>query len=304
MHILGAQNVNGDDEFDFVTYFRKNGDDDSKNRIAYLTNSNFNFKIDTTNVPKQFSEENYSNYGQSTNLTYKWTQRQFKSWDWATGSVGNNIPFASEYMDGNFDGKEEVVATLWQVKWEPGPNINFDNVGRVYSVNSGLKPVKFIDVNNDGIPDIFAMGTCANCIGLGQVNGNPLVAFISNKNDGKFYMYNTGLNIDWGANLEFGDFMNNRKIQILTRVWGGNYRVYEFDSDYSMISSKFQVNAQLNDSRITIEDINNDSYPDVVTVDNTGKVIGFINNHQYEFVRKVLGTIPFSSNMGSKISSG
>ncbi|MFN5813810.1 MAG: FG-GAP-like repeat-containing protein, partial [Bacteroidota bacterium] len=296
MHILNAQNVNGDDEFDFVTYFRKNGDGDQKNRIAYLINSDFNFKIDTTTTPKSFNERNYNNYQQTRNLSYKWTQKEFTSWDWATGSVGNNIPFASEFMDGNFDGKDELVATMWQVKWEPGPNINLENVDRVYSVNSGLKPVKFVDVNNDGVPDIFAMGTCAQCIGLGQVNGNPLVAFVSNKKDGKFYMYNTGLYIDWGANLEFADFKNNRNIQILTRTWGGNYRVYEFDTDYSVISSKFQVNAQLNDSRITIDDINNDSYPDILTIDNTGKLIAFVNNQQSEFVRKVVGAIPFNSN--------
>lgn len=96
--------------------------------------------------------------------------------------------------------------------------------------------------------------------------------------------------------MEFADFKNNRNIQILTRTWGGNYRVYEFDTDYSVISSKFQVNAQLNDSRITIDDINNDSYPDILTIDNTGKLIAFVNNQQSEFVRKVVGAIPFNSN--------
>ena len=295
MHIVGAMNVNGDDEFDFVTYFRKNGDDEGKTRLAYLINSNFNFRVDTTTVPKSFNEANYGLQG-TTNLTYKWTSKQFRSWDWATGSVGSNIPFASEYMDGNFDGKEEVVASLWQVKWEPGPNINFDYPNRLYDVNTGLKPVKFIDVNNDGIIDIFAMGTCPGCIGLGSVNGNPLVAFVSSKKEGKFFMYNTGLYIDWSANLEFGDFMNNRQIQVLTRTWGGNYRVYEFDKDFSMISSKFQINAQLNDSKITIDDINNDSYPDVITVDNSGNLVAYVNNHQYEFVKKVVGPIPFNSN--------
>ena len=47
-----------------------------------------------------------------------------------------------------------------------------------------------------------------------------------------------------------------------------------------------QINAALNDGKLTVGDINNDSYPDVVTVDNSGSVVAYINNQQSEFVKK------------------
>jgi hypothetical protein len=37
---------------------------------------------------------------------------------------GQNIESNAEFMDGNFDGKEEMIVTLQQVKWEPNPLIN------------------------------------------------------------------------------------------------------------------------------------------------------------------------------------
>lgn len=57
-------------------------------------------------------------------------------------------------MDGNFDGKEEMIATLQQVKWEPNPSINLSN-SNISNVSASIKLVKFIDINNDGIPDIL-----------------------------------------------------------------------------------------------------------------------------------------------------
>jgi len=52
----------------------------------------------------------------------------------------------------------------------------------------------------------------------------------------------------------------------------------------------------LNDGKVTVGDINNDSYPDVVTVDNSGSVVAYINNQQSEFVKKKIGGIPFNAN--------
>lgn len=297
LQLLSATNVNGDDDFDFVAYFRKAGNSNNNTQMAYLVNDkSLNFRIDTTNVPKQFFNNSgmLNRWDQTTNLTYKWDQPIFSLNEWATNG-GQNIEANVEYMDGNFDGKEEMIATLHQVKWEPNPSINLSN-SNISQVSSSIKLVKFIDINNDGIPDIFGTTTWANGIGLGQTNGNPLVVFVSNKKAGKFFMYHTGINVDWGANLYINDFKNERKVQILTRINGGNYKVYDLDANYKSVGSAMQVNAALNDGKLTVGDINNDSYPDVITVDNSGSVVAYINNQQSEFVKKKIGGIPFNSN--------
>jgi fibronectin type 3 domain-containing protein len=297
LQLLSATNVNGDDDFDFVAYFRKSGSGNDKTQIAYLVNDkNLNFNIDTTNVPKQFFNSSWSlnQWNQTTNLTYKWDQPVFQHNEGATNG-GQNIEAAVEFMDGNFDGKEEMIATIQQVKWEPNPTITFSNTS-IQNASSSIKIVKFFDVNNDGIPDIFGTTNWSNSIGLGQTNGNPLVVFVSNKKLGKFFMYQTGINVDWGANLNFNDFKNDRKVQILTRINGGNYKVYNLDASYKAVASTMQVNASLNDGKLVVGDINNDSYPDVVTVDNSGSVVAYINNQQSEFVKKKIGGIPFNAN--------
>jgi hypothetical protein len=297
LQLLSATNVNGDDDFDFAAIFRKSGNGNDKTQIAYLVNDkSLNFRIDTTNVPKQFFNNSgmLNRWDQTTNLTYKWDQTTFRHYEGGTNS-GQNIESTVEFMDGNFDGKEELIATLQQVKWEPNPLINFTNTN-IENTSSNIKIVKFIDVNNDGIPDIFGMTNWANSIGLGQTNGNPLVVFVSNKKAGKFFMYHTGINVDWGANLYINDFKNERKVQILTRINGGNYKVYDLDENFKSVASSMQINAALNDGKVTVGDINNDSYPDVVTVDNSGSVVAYINNQQSEFVKKKIGGIPFSSN--------
>jgi fibronectin type 3 domain-containing protein len=297
LQLLSATNVNGDDDFDFVAYFRKAGNSNDKTQMAYLVNDkSLNFRIDTTNVPKQFFNNSgmLNAWNQTTNLTYKWDQPTFNLNEWATNG-GQNIESNVEFMDGNFDGKEETIATLQQVKWEPNPSINLSNTN-ISQVSSSIKLVKFIDINNDGIPDIFGTTNWANGIGLGQTNGNPLVVFVSNKKAGKFFMYHTGINVDWGSNLYINDFKNERKVQILTRINGGNYKVYDLDENFKSVASAMQVNAALNDGKVTVGDINNDSYPDVITVDNSGSVVAYINNQQSEFVKKKIGGIPFNAN--------
>jgi hypothetical protein len=296
LQLLSASNVNGDDDFDFVALFRKAGNVNDKTQLAYLVNDkSLNFRIDTTNVPKQFFNMNAGNqWNQTSNLTYKWDQPTFKHNEWATNG-GQNFESNVEFMDGNFDGKEEMIATMQQVKWEPNASINLTN-SNIVDVSASIKLVKFMDINNDGMPDIFGTTSCAGCIGLGQTNGNPLVVFVSNKKAGKFFMHHTGINVDWGANLNFNDFKNERKVQILTRTNGGNYKVYDLDASYKATASAMQVNAALNDGKLTVGDINNDSYPDVVTVDNSGSVVAYINNQQGEFVKKKIGGIPFNAN--------
>jgi len=297
LQLLSATNVNGDDDFDFVAFFRKAGNTNEKTQIAYLVNDkSLNFRIDTTNVPKQFFNNSgmLNAWNQTTNLTYKWDQPTFNLNEWATNG-GQNIESNVEFMDGNFDGKEEMIATLQQVKWEPNPSINLTN-SNISNVSASIKLVKFIDINNDGIPDIFGTTGWANGIGLGQTNGNPLVVFVSNKKAGKFFMYHTGINVDWSSNLYINDFKNERKVQILTRINGGNYKVYDLDENFKSVASTMQVNAALNDGKLTVGDINNDSYPDVITVDNSGSVVAYINNQQSEFIKKKIGGIPFNSN--------
>ncbi len=297
LQLLSATNVNGDDDFDFVAFFRKAGNSNSNTQMAYLVNDkSLNFRVDTTNVPKQFFNNSgmLNRWDQTTNLTYKWDQPTFKYNEWATNG-GQNIEANVEYMDGNFDGKEEMIATLQQVKWEPNPSINLTN-SNVSEVSASIKLVKFIDINNDGIPDIFGTTNWANSIGLGQTNGNPLVVFVSDKKAGKFFMHHTGINVDWSSNLYINDFKNERKVQILTRINGGNYKVYDLDENFKSVGSTMQINAALNDGKLTVGDINNDSYPDVITVDNSGSVVAYINNQQSEFVRKKIGGIPFNSN--------
>mgnify|MGYP000208024265 CR=1 FL=1 len=294
MQILNPMNVNGDDDVDFVTIFRKNGNQQNNTQLAYLVNNNsLTFNIDTTNAPRNFMDMN-NTWGVQTNFTYKWNQKTFPYYEWNT-SVGQSIESAAEYMDGNFDGKEELIASMHQVKWEPNASINFTNTS-LQNVNSALKLVKFVDVNNDGIPDIFGMTNWGGAIGLGQTNGNPLVVFVSNKKDGKFYMYNTGLNVDWSANLFIGDFNSNRKVQIFTRVNGGSYRLYDLDATFSAANGNMQFTGSVNDGKVTIGDINNDGFQDIITVDNSNTIYAYINNHLNGFVKKSIGAIPFNSN--------
>jgi len=295
MQLVSAMNVNGDDEFDLVGIYRNSTSLNQQARIAYLTNNNLNLTLDTVNPSANFYNPNTNSNNQTTNLSYKWDQKTFQFNDGAT-SFGQNIEAAAEFMDGNFDGKEELIVTLQQVKWEPNPTLNYGNYTSIYQTSSSLRPVKFVDINNDGIPDIFAMTNWPWAVGLGQTNGNPLVVFVSNKKDGKFYMYVTGINVDWGANLYFGDFKNSRTTQILTRVNGGNYKVYDFDKNYSAISAEMQVNGVLNDGKLTVGDLNNDGYPDVVTIDNSNKFIAYLNNHRGDFEKRIIAQMPFQSN--------
>ena len=295
MQLVSAMNVNGDDEFDLVGIYRNSTSLNQQAHIAYLTNNNLNLTLDTVKPPTNFFNPNVNAWNQSTNLSYKWDQKTFQFNDNAT-NFGQNIESAAEFMDGNFDGKEELIVTLQQVKWEPNATLNYGNNTSIYQTSSSIRPVKFVDINNDGIPDIFAMTNWPWSVGLGQVNGNPMVVFVSNKKDGKFYMYLTGINVDWGASLYFGDFKNSRTTQILTRVNGGNYKVYDFDKNYSATSAEMQVNGVLNDGKIAVGDMNNDGYPDVVTIDNSGNFIAFLNNHRGDFTKKVIGSYPYTSN--------
>ncbi len=298
MQLVSAMNVNGDNEFDLVGIYKKNtdmGGNSSTSKIVYLTNTDLNFKLDTVLPPANFFNTSVNNWGQSTNLAYKWDQKTFERNQWST-QFGQNIEATAEFMDGNFDGKDELVATLNQVKWEPNSTLNFGNNNSITNVNSNVLPIKFIDINKDGIPDIFAMTTCPSCVGLGQVNGNPLVVFVSNKKDGKFYMYITGLNIDWSSNIYFGDFQNNRKVQVLTRINGGNYRVYDFDNTFNAVSANMQFNGILTDGKIDIGDINGDGYPDIVGLDNSGNINAYLNDHLSGFTKKSIGSIPFANS--------
>jgi hypothetical protein len=293
LQIVGAMNTNGDDEFDLVGLFKNHNDVSMRTSMVYLNNKNLSFGLDTVNAPKAFFNQNINSWNQTTNLVYKWDQKTF---DFNANNVGQNIESAVEKMDANFDGNEEVVATLHQVKWEPNPSMTLGNNSSISQINSNIKIVKFVDINNDGIPDIFGINTCPGCIGLAQTNSNPLIAFVSNKKDGKFYMYVTGINVDWGSNIFFADFLNNRTVQVLARVSGGNYRVFDFDKTYTAATTTIQLNATLNDGKFDVSDINNDGYPDVVTVDNSGSFIAYINNHQASFVKKVIGASTFNSN--------
>ena len=296
MQIVSAMNVNNDDEFDLVGIYRKGTDLGQQSRIAYLTNSNLNFNLDTTNASANFYNPNINSWNQTKNLTYKWDQKTFQHNDGAV-NFGQNLAASAEFMDGNFDGKQELVATLHQVKWEPNATLNFTNTN-ISNVNSSVRPIRFIDINNDGIPDIFAMTNWSNTVGISQANGNPLVVFVSNKKDGRFYMYLTGLNITGGANVYFGDFSNDRKVQVLTRLSGGNYRVYDFDNTFSAVNTSLQTTASLNDGKFDVADINNDSYPDIVTVDNSGNFIAYVNNHASAFVKKIIGSTPYTNSNG------
>ena len=296
MQLIGAMNVNGDDEFDLVGIYKNSNNLNNNVHISYLINNNLNFTLDTINPPANFFNPNVNQGGGTTNLVYKWDQKTFQYNDGQT-NVGQNIESAVEVMDGNFDGKDELIVSLNQVKWEPNPTMNVQNYS-LQNISANFRIVKFVDINNDGIPDIFAMTNNPWSVGLSQTNGNPMVVFVSNKKDGKFYLYVTGINVDWGASIYFGDFNNSRSVQVLTRAGGGNYKVYYFDNTYSASSADMQVNGVLNDGKLAVDDLNTDGYPDVVTQDNSGNFIAYLNNHRGSFDKKIIGASPFQTNAG------
>ncbi len=296
MQVVGAMNVNGDNEFDLVGIYRNSNDMNQANHIAYLTNNNLNFTLDTVSPTRSFFNPNVNAQDQTTNLAYKWDQRTFQYQDYQTNQ-GSNVESAAEFMDGNFDGKEELIVSLNQVKWEPNPTLNFgNNWNPIQQINSSIRIVKIVDINNDGIPDIFGISANPWIIGLSGANGAPLVVFVSNKKDGKFYLYITGINIDWQAGLYFGDFKNSRTVQILTRMNGGNYKVYDFDNTFGAVSAEMQVTGAINDGKVTVGDLNNDGYPDVITIDNSGSFIAYLNNHRGDFEKTPIGAAPFQTN--------
>ena len=114
------------------------GGNSSTSKIVYLTNTDLNFKLDTVLPPANFFNTSVNNWGQSTNLAYKWDQKTFERNQWST-QFGQNIEATAEFMDGNFDGKDELVATLNQVKWEPNSTLNFGNNNSITNVSQFLK---------------------------------------------------------------------------------------------------------------------------------------------------------------------
>ena len=215
---------------------------------------------------------------------------------------------ANHTAQGQWYNADGLLVKFGQYQTDP---YNFINKSRLVNTFGPVRQIQYLfdltqlktaqvafttDINNDGIPDIFAMTNWPWAVGLGQANGNPLVVFVSNKKDGKFYMYVTGINVDWGASLYFGDFKNSRTTQILTRVNGGNYKVYDFDKNYSAVSAEMQVNGVLNDGKLTVGDLNNDGYPDVVTIDNSNNFVAYLNNHRGDFEKRIIGQIPYQSN--------
>ena len=69
--------------------------------------------------------------------------------------------------------------------------------------------------------------------------------------------------------------------------------IYDFDNNFSAVNASIQLDATLNDGKFDVADINNDSYPDIITVDNSGNFIAYVNNHETTFSKKIIGATHF-----------
>jgi hypothetical protein len=283
--ILPPFNINFDDEFDIPIIRRRNtlSDYDFNTEIMTLkgkiTNEKWDFDHDsTTNYYGVFTR----NYNQLVIGEIPSNSTVTKKIGYMTGSHEMpNIRDDADYIDGNFDGKQEYVVSPMQIKWSS----QFANEGTNYqNVNATLKLIKFIDVNNDGIKDVFATTNWSNWIGLQSVGGSPLMVFVSNKKLGTYELFYTNLSLDWSTSIYIGALKNLKHgIYVIARASGssGAYNTFKFDRNTNKLTTSnldYKLKVNLQDGRFDVADVNGDGFPDIAQFANSGAIQIYLNN--------------------------
>jgi hypothetical protein len=298
--IMPPFNINFDDEFDIPIIRRRNTlyDYDPNTEIMTLTgkitNNKWDFNHDsTTNYYGIFT----SNYGSLLMGEIPSNSTITKKISYMTGSHEMpNIRDDADYIDGNFDGKQEYVVSPMQIKWAS----QFLNEGTNYQqINATLKLIKFIDVNNDGIKDVFATTNWSNWIGLQSVSGSPLMVFVSNKKIGSYELFYTNIALDYNSSIFIGSLKNNQSgIYVIARTNGSSaYNTFKYDILTNRLNTKnvdFKLKVNLQDARFDVSDVNGDGFPDVTQFANSGAIQIYLNNQLDGFKNAVQFDNPFT----------
>ena len=301
--IMPPFNINFDDEFDIPIIRRRNTlyDYDPNTEIMSLTgkitNNKWNFDHDSTTNYYGVFTRNFSSLIKGeipSNSTIT------KKISYMTGSHEMpNIRDDADYIDGNFDGKQEYVVSPMQIKWAS----QFENEGTNYqNINATLKLIKFIDVNNDGIKDVFATTNWNNWIGLQSVGGSPLMVFVSNKQLGTYELFYTNLSLDWNTSIFIGALKNNQSgIYVIARSSGSTaYNTFKYDVTTNKLNTKnidYKLKVNLQDARFDISDVNGDGFPDVAQFANSGTISIYLNNQLDGFKDAVKFDNPFTNDV-------
>jgi len=283
--ILPPFNINFDDEFDIPIIRRRSNLDDfwSQNTEIMtlkgkITNGNWDFDHDsTTNYYGVFK----TNFNQIIKGEIPSNSTITKKISYSQYSQNPNIRDDADYIDGNFDGKQEYVVSPMQLKWSSA----YDQTNNIsyHQANSTLKLVKFIDVNNDGIKDVFATTTDNWQIGLQSVGGSPLMVFVSNKKLGSYELFYTNVSLDYSTSLFIGPLKNlEHGIFAIARSSGSSaYNTFKYDTKLNRFTTTnldYKLKVNLQDGRFDVSDVNGDGFPDIAQFANSGSIQIYLNN--------------------------
>jgi hypothetical protein len=307
--ILPPFNINFDDEFDIPIIRRMNNSNNDywnqnteimalKGKVANQSSGQWSFDHDSTT---NFYGEFKTNYNQIVKGEIPSNSRTTKkiSYDQYSHEMPN-IRDDADYIDGNFDGKQEYVVSPMQIKWA-SQYIQTNNTS-YHEVNNTLKLVKFIDVNNDGIKDVFATTPYNWQIGLQSVGGSPLMVFVSNKKIGSYELFYTNISLDYNTSLYIGPMRNlQHGIFVIARTNNSSaYNTFKFDNNsnrlvtYGNLEYKLKVNLQ--DSRFDVADVNGDGFPDIAQFANSGEIQIYLNNQLDGFKNASFFANPFTND--------
>lgn len=288
--ILPPFNINFDDEFDIpIIRRRNNADNDYWNRhteiitlrgkVTDKTIGQWNFDNDsTTNYYGEF-KTNYSQIVKGE-IPSNSTVTKKISYDQYSHEMPN-IRDDADYIDGNFDGKQEYVVSPMQIKWASA--YTQTNNTTYHEVNNTLKLIEFVDVNNDGVKDVFATTNYNWQIGLNSVGGSPLMVFVSNKKIGSYELFYTNISLDYNTSIYIGPLKNALSgIYVIARTSGSTaYNTFRFDKSTNRLTTNnvdYKLKINLQDSRFDVSDVNGDGFPDIAQFANSGDIQIYLNN--------------------------
>jgi hypothetical protein len=296
MQILGPINLNYDDEFDMAAVVQRSG---KQPGAGNLVNEGNNFRLQTDSLPLKFNRNGYA-IDTAVIPAFSFKNDDFPYNSWARNNQWN-VKDALDMIDGNFDGTQEHIVSISQLKWVPKFNSPSSNCSEC--INSGMRIVKFIDVNRDGVKDIVGITGDNWQVGYPNTSGVSIHLFVSNKELGQYEMYRTGLFMDWNSILNVEDYNKDGRPDILCRsINQTNYSIYELNNDYSYKESTKTLAVASEDSKIVSDDINNDGYPDVVTLSTNGFFNVYLNDQKNGFTAKRFA-IPFNNSGQNNIWS-
>ena len=286
--ILPPFNINFDDEFDIPIIRRRSNLDDYWSQNTEIMT--LKGKVNQSSGLWDFDHDSTTNYYGVFKTNYNQIVRgEIPSNSITTKKISYsqyshempNIRDDADYIDGNFDGKQEYVVSPMQLKWSSA----YDQTNNIsyHEANTTLKLVKFIDVNNDGIKDVFATTNYNWQVGLQSVGGSPLMVFVSNKKIGSYELFYTNVSLDYNTSLYIGVLKNLESgIYAIARSSGSSaYNTFKFDNKTNRLTTfkiDYKLKVNLQDGRFDVSDVNGDGFPDIAQFANSGALQIYLNN--------------------------